>query len=141
MTGANPTEPVTWRQLGVLGPANKPGRWPQLILPGIAVAVLVTLHWYFLALMVIVLGLTLMVGSLVSVQFAARRKQFEHQLSQGSGALIRALLLVPFFIIVLAPLAWTQRLFRRDLLHRNWESEAPSYWFDHYGSSDYERPY
>ncbi len=113
----------------------------EIIVPVVVVSVLVFIGWIDLALIIGFIAFIIIAGSRLSDPFARAVKRFGDKLGLLIGGLLRRLLLIPFFLIVMAPLAWLQRLRKIDVLERDLDPQADSYWKPVKPSGSYERTY
>jgi len=112
-----------------------------IIVPVVVVTTLVYIGWIDLALIIGSIAFVIIVGSRLSDPFARAVKRFGDKLGLVIGGLLRRLLLIPFFLFVMAPLAWLQRRRKIDVLERELDPQADSYWKPVKPSTSYERTY
>jgi hypothetical protein len=123
-------------------PVRRAGiRWPFILVPFLVAGVLFWQNHLKIAAFVAVAGLIINIGNEVSPGFARGFRRFGVAASRFIGAILRCILLVPFFVFVMVPMATFQRIAGRDLLKTGLEPGLLSYWEKRPASPDYERQY
>ena len=131
----------SWDSMPSVLPEPTPRRFVHLLAPILIAGVLLLLGHRLAACILAVVGLTIYILTLLNRRVQILMGVFARHLSSGVGALMRALLLFPFYILMMAPLALVQRATGKDPLGLDLESKRQSYWTAHSGHAGYERPY
>jgi hypothetical protein len=116
-------------------------RWGFFLAPFLAAGFFLWQNHPKIAALVALIGLIVNGGKKVSPGFTGGFRRFSLVISASAGTVLRCLLLVPFFMFLMVPMAMLQRITGRDLLKIDLEEDVESYWGKTVSSTDYERPY
>jgi hypothetical protein len=131
----------TWSEMPPRDAPIPPKRWVMFVVPLVVASILVALGHQTFGVVVGCMGVAIGVGTVTSKAFAKAFEGFAARLSMVLGALLRWLLLAPFYVVVMAPLALARRISSKDPLHLTVDKSQTSYWTKPPQSSGYDRPY
>ena len=94
------------------------------------------------AVVVTVLAVIIVAGAHLSAAFRRGVDRVGLKAAQAIGGILRAVLLLPFYLLIMAPIAVVRRLAGADPLKLTLDAEAKSYWQDHGPMTNrYDRPF
>ena len=133
---------VKWSQMPAVPDQKGPARWPMVVVPAIVALAFYWMGYPTVALVLIAIAAVLGIGTMVSPRFERAVHRLAAWLSVTAGALLGWLLLMPFYMLLMVPMAMVNRFSGGDRLQLKIDRSATSYWNDHGPMSGrYERPY
>ena len=131
----------TWSEMPPRHAPKPPNSWVMFVVPLGVASTFVALGHPKLGIVVGCVGVAIGVGNVTSRRFSTAFKRVAVGLSQVLGALLRWLLLAPFYVMVMAPLALVGRISSKDRLELTIHKSQKSYWTPPAQSKGYDRPY
>lgn len=123
-------------------PRQKPeARWPSFAVPLLVACALAGFGQLFAAALVASLGCLLAVATMIHKGFRVFILQLTKRVSVFVGVVLRYLLLTPFYLLIMTPLAGYQRAFGKGRISLDINKKRKTYWEEAQPSKDYEHPY
>ena len=135
------TRLYTWSEMPDSLPTQARRHWVMFVIPSLVATLVFYLGHQVAAGVIFVVGLSIGVGTLASPGFARTFERMASFLSLSFGTILRWLLLAPFYIVLMAPMAFINRLSGNDPLQLELDKTSETYWSTPPKSSGYDRPY
>ncbi len=131
----------TWSEMPDPLPTPAHRRWVMFVAPCLVAVIVYYLGHHVAAGVLLAVGITVGIGTLVSVGFARAFERMAAFLSLSLGTGLRWVLLAPFYLLFMTPMALFNRLWAHDPLQLGLDKTKETYWSTPPKSSGYDRPY
>jgi hypothetical protein len=133
---------TSWHQMPAVSQPPSRGSWVLFIVPVLVAGVLYLLGHPTAAVIIALIGLSIGIGTHLSSAFKRLFERLALKLAELAGSLLSALLLLPFYMLIMAPIAAFRRAGGGDPLKLDIDPKALSYWEEHGPMSGrYDRPF